>query len=240
MRPARAGRPAASLARRDASGDLDDVTENELEERLSRPDAADIAAMRTLEGDILVLGASGKMGPSLCLLARRASLEAGGRRQEESIAAGGRRPGDTSASTRRIIGVSRFSDRAARAALEAHGIETIAADLLDRAAVEGLPDCPNVVYMAGQKFGTSGDSATTWATNVHAAGLAAERFARSRIVAFSTGNVYPLSPAPGPGPAEADPTGPIGEYAQSALGRERILEYWSRRNGTRMAILRLN
>ncbi len=217
---ARVWRSGAALAT------LDLVSEDELEDELSRPGEGDIAAMRALEGDLIVLGVSGKMGPSLAKLARRASDAAGGGRRGKGA--------------RRVIGVSRFSSRAVRADLEGHGIETIAVDLLDRAAVMSLPDCPNVVYMVGQKFGTSGDSALTWATNVHVAGLAAERFARSRIVAFSTGNVYPLTPVSGGGPCESDPTGPVGEYAHSALGRERILEYWSRRNATPMAILRLN
>ena len=196
------------------------ATEAELEELLSRPLPADVAAMRALEGDLLILGVSGKMGPSLARLARRASDEAG--------------------TKRRIVGAARFSSREVRASLEQAGIETVTCDLLDRAAVLGLPSLPNVIYMAGQKFGTSSDQATTWAVNVQAASFAAERFAASRIVAFSTGNVYPLTPVASGGPREEGPTGPVGEYAQSTLGRERILEYWSRRNGTRMAILRLN
>ena len=211
---------AGALAPRAVPGHLEHVTEEELEESLSRPDPAVTAALGRLAGDIVVLGVSGKMGPSLARLARRASDDAG--------------------STRRVIGVARFSSRAARAALEAHGIETVAADLLDRAAVSTLPDAPNIVYMVGQKFGTTGSPGLTWATNVHAAGVAAERYARSRIVAFSTGNVYPLAAVASGGPTETDPTGPVGEYAQSALGRERILEHFSRRNGTPMAILRLN
>lgn len=176
--------------------------------------------MRSLGGDLLVLGASGKMGPSLARLAVRATAEAG--------------------VPRRVIGVARFSAPGARDALERWGVETIACDLLDRDALSRLPEAPNVVYMAGQKFGTSGDQPRTWATNVLAASLAAERFAGSRLVAFSTGNVYPLSPVASGGPRETDPVGPVGEYAQSALGRERVLEFWSRRHGTPMAILRLN
>jgi nucleoside-diphosphate-sugar epimerase len=158
------------------------------------------------------------MGPSLARLAKR-SAEGG----------------------QRVIGVARFSVPGSRDPLEQAGVETIAADLLDRDAVAKLPDAPNVIYMVGQKFGTSGDQALTWATNVHAAGIAAERYRAGRIVAFSTGNVYPFTTLPRtPAPTEDDPTGPVGEYAQSALGRERILTYWSRRNGTPMAILRLN
>ena len=196
------------------------MNEEQLEEELSRPAPADVAAMGALQGDILVLGVAGKMGPSLARLARRASDEAAARR--------------------RVIGVARFSDRAARAALEQHGVETTACDVLDRAALDALPDAPNVVYMVGQKFGTSGDEARTWAVNAVAPAYAAERFRTSTIVAFSTGNVYPLWPAGSSGPAETDATGPVGAYAQSALARERVFEFFSVRHGTRVAILRLN
>lgn len=191
-----------------------------LEAELSGPTPADVAALRELSGDIIVLGVSGKMGPSLARLARRASDEAGVKR--------------------RVIGVARFAERRAKDEMERHGIETFACDALDRAALARLPDCPNVVYMIGQKFGTSGNQPLTWATNVHAAALAAERFATSRIVVFSTGNVYPLSPVSSRGPGEDDPVGPVGEYAQSALGRERMFEYCSQKNGTKIVILRLN
>lgn len=196
------------------------ISEAELEELLSRPLAADVAAMAALPGDLVILGVAGKMGPSLARLARRASDQAG--------------------VPRRVVGVARFSVPGAREALERGGIETVQCDVLDRAALARLPDAPNVVHMVGQKFGTSSDQLRTWATNVLAASLAAERFAASRIVAFSTGNVYPLTSIAGGAPSESDPTGPVGEYAQSALGRERILEYWSRCNTTPMAILRLN
>jgi len=195
--------------------------EAELDAALSRPTAADVAAMAALPpGDLLVLGASGKMGPSLSRLARRAT--------------------DQSPTQRRVIAVARFSAPRVRETLEQGGVETIAADLLDRAALARLPDCPFVVFMVGQKFGTVLDGPLTWATNVLTAALCAERFTTSRIVAFSTGNVYPLTPASLGGPRESDPVGPVGEYAQSALARERILEYSARRNGTPMAILRLN
>lgn len=196
------------------------MTEDQLEEFLSRPDEADVAAMKALKGDILILGVSGKMGPTLAMLAKRAS--------------------DQARTPRRVLGAARFSSRGTRAALEKSGIETLAADLLDRASLDALPSVANVIYLAGQKFGTQAGQPLTWATNVFAAGLAAERFAKSRIVAFSTGNVYPLSPAGGPGPAETDPTGPVGEYAQSALGRERVLAFCSDRYQTPMVILRLN
>ena len=191
-----------------------------LEELLSRPAAAVVSAMGALPGDIILLGAGGKMGPSLARLARRASDQAGTRR--------------------RVIAVARFSEPGLQEALEADGIETIACDLLDREQLEALPDAPNLVLMVGQKFGTTGDAARTWAVNAVLPGKIAERFARARIVAFSTGNVYPLWPLDSQGPAETDPVGPVGEYAQSALARERVLEFYSGRNRTDMAILRLN
>jgi nucleoside-diphosphate-sugar epimerase len=196
------------------------MDEEALEELLSRPEPADVAALRALEGDILVLGVSGKMGPSLARLARRASDEAGVRR--------------------RILGAARFGDGSMRGELERHGVETIVCDALDRDALERLPDVANVVYMVGQKFGTTDDESRTWAINVVAPALAAERFQQSRIVAFSTGNVYPLTPVASGGPTEGDPTGPVGTYAVTALGRERVLEYYAKRYGTKMAILRLN
>lgn len=197
------------------------MTEAELEERLSHPTSADVDAMRTLEGDLLIVGVGGKMGPTLAALARKASDEAGVKR--------------------RILGAARFSDPAAREALEAAGVETLRCDLLDRAAVAELPDCPNVLFMAGQKFGTSSGAANlTWAINSYAPALVCERFSEARIVAFSTGNVYPLTPVDSGGPTEADPLGPVGEYAQSALARERIFGYFSDRNSTPIAILRLN
>lgn len=196
------------------------MTEAELETLLSDPTPELIASLAQVEGDILVLGVGGKMGPSLARLAARASREAG--------------------VSRRVIGVSRFSDPLSRRSLERDGIETIPCDLFDRAAVARLPDALNVIYMAGRKFGTSDDQAATWATNAFIPGVVADRFAGSRIVAFSTGNVYPLSPAPGDGPTETDPVRPTGEYAQAALARERVFEFFSRRNHTPMAILRLN
>ncbi len=197
------------------------MTEAELEELLSRPVEADVEAMRALEGDLLIAGAGGKMGPTLAALARRASDEAGVKR--------------------RIYGAARFSDSRAQKSLEAAGIETVRCDLLDRASVAELPECPNVLFMAGRKFGTSSGAANlTWAINSYAPALICERFPKARIVAFSTGNVYPLTPVDSGGPAEDDPLGPVGEYAQSALARERMFGYFSHRNLTPTAILRLN
>lgn len=195
-------------------------TETELEEALSRPTEADVEAARRLGGDLLLLGASGKMGPTMAALARRARDKAGAKF--------------------RIIAAARFSDPSSRDALEAAGVETVACDLLDPRSVAALPDCPNVLYMVGQKFGTSGNQPLTWAINAYAPGVAADRFRNSRIVAFSTGNVYPLTPVASGGPTEDDPTDPVGEYAQSARARERIFEYFAAAHRIPTAILRLN
>lgn len=172
------------------------------------------------------------MGPSLARLAQRAVVGSGqgGRGDQHARGEGGRT----------VWAVARFTDPSLRAALEAGGVRTIQADLTDRDALQALPDAPNVIYMVGQKFGTTNDAARTWAINAWLPGAVAQRFAGARIVAFSTGNVYPLSSVTTQGPTEADATGPVGEYARSALARERVLEFFSRRNGTPMAILRLN
>jgi len=167
-----------------------------------------------------VLGVGGKMGPTLVRMARRAT-DAAGRR-------------------RRVIGVSRFSSMGEREKLEAHGIETIACDLLAPAAVEQLPDAENVIYMAGMKFGASENASLTWAMNVWLPGMVCRRFAGARITAFSTGNVYGLSPVTSGGSLETDAPAPVGEYAMSCLGRERMFEHFSRHNSTRVALIRLN
>lgn len=192
----------------------------ELEERLAEPSAALVASMAGLEGDLLVLGAGGKMGPSLARLARNA-VERGG---------GGAR----------VLAVSRFSSVGARAGLEAAGVETLVADLLDDAQLCALPEAPNVIYMVGTKFGTTGNEHLTWANNAYVPGRIAEKYRDSRIVAFSTGNVYPLTPVSRGGCSEEHPTAPVGEYAQSCLGRERVFEHFSRRHGTPVALFRLN
>ncbi len=192
----------------------------ELEERLSRPTEADVSVVAELKGDLLILGAGGKMGPSLAALARRAADQAGG--------------------GMRIIAVSRFSDDSLRGRLAAQNIETIACDLLEPGALAKLPDVPNVIFMAARKFGTSGSAHLTWAMNAFLPGLLAERYRKSRIVTFSTGNVYPLQSLEQGGATESTPVDPQGEYAQSALGRERIFEYGSARWGTPVVILRLN
>jgi hypothetical protein len=195
-------------------------SEEELDDALSAPDAGVIDALRNAPGDIIVLGAGGKMGPTLARMARRAA--------------------DALADGRRVIAVSRFSAPDAERSLTAHGVETIRADLLDRSAFATLPDAPNVIFMAGQKFGTTGAPGTTWAMNILVPAYAAERYAGSRIVAFSTGNVYPLTPVTSSGSRESDAAGPIGEYAQSCLGRERVLDFLTGQHRSRLALLRLN
>jgi nucleoside-diphosphate-sugar epimerase len=165
----------------------------------------------------MILGVAGKMGPTLARMAKRAAPE------------------------KRVIGVARFSDLAVRKGLEAVGVETIACDLLHRRAVEALPKLPNVVYMAAMKFGASGNPALTWAMNVHAPTIVAEAFAASRIVAFSTGCVYPFVPVDSGGATEDTPAvPPPGDYANSCLGRERMFEHFSARLGTAGRLIRLN
>lgn len=196
------------------------MDEAALDDELSRPTPALIDAFRHLEGDLVILGAGGKMGPTLVRLAARAAIEAG--------------------AWRRITAVARFSDPRAFELVEGAGARALQADLLDPAAVAALPDAPNVVFMAGQKFGTAADPSHTWAINTLVPGLVAHRYRTARIVAFSTGNVYPLWPVSSAGPTEDDPVGPIGEYAQSALGRERIFGHAAAHYGTRVALIRLN
>lgn len=196
------------------------MTEGELDELLSTPRVETVEALRARPGDIVVLGAGGKMGPTLARMAARAANLIG--------------------DGRRVFAVSRFTRNEARDSLGAAGVETIACDLLDRDAVAALPDAPNVIFMAGQKFGTTSAPAATWAMNAIVPAICAERYRAANIVAFSTGNVYPLSPAVSGGARETDPVGPIGEYAISALGRERVLEFYSQRYRTRVAIIRLN
>ena len=178
------------------------------------PSPALLADLARAPGDILILGVAGKMGPTLARLAHNAG--------------------------RRVIGVARFTEPSLRASLDAHGIETIAADLLDRAAVEALPRAANVVFMAGMKFGASAQQPLTWAMNTHVPALVAETFRASRIVAFSTGNVYPLLPVIHGGATERTAPAPVGEYAQSCLGRERMFEHFSAVHGTPGRLFRLN
>lgn len=196
------------------------MTEGELDELLSAPRAETVEALRASPGDIVVLGAGGKMGPTVARMAARAA----------SLVGDGRR----------VFAVSRFSDAAARSSLGNAGVETITCDLLDRDAVARLPDAPNIIFMAGQKFGTISAPAVTWAMNTIVPAICAERYRAAHIVAFSTGNVYPLTPVALGGARESDPVRPLGEYAISALGRERVLEFYADRYRTPVTILRLN
>ncbi|MEO7116167.1 MAG: NAD(P)-dependent oxidoreductase [Caldimonas sp.] len=188
----------------------------ELDEFLTRPSRALVEEMGRVDGDLLILGVAGKMGPTLARLAKRATP------------------------ARRVIGVARFSDPAVKDRLAADGMETIACDLLDRAAIAALPDAPNVVFAAGHKFGATGNPGLTWAMNVHVPALVAERYRRSRIVAFSTGNVYGLRAVGSAGANERAVPTPVGDYAQSCLGRERMFAYFSARHETPGRIVRLN
>jgi hypothetical protein len=151
-----------------------------------------------------------------------------------------RRACNEAGSSARVIAVARFSSGDSERRLRDAGVDTLRCDLADRAAVGRLPDAANVVFMAGQKFGTTGAVASTWGANTVVPAIAAERYAGARIVAFSTGNVYPLTAVTRGGPSERDPVGPVGEYAMSCLGRERIFEYFSATQGTRVALIRLN
>jgi nucleoside-diphosphate-sugar epimerase len=192
----------------------------QLEELLSEPSPAAIDALRRCPGDVVVLGVGGKMGPTLARMTRRA-LDAVG-------------------SPARVVGVSRFSAPGRQQALEQHGVETACGDLLDEETLSRLPDAPNVIFMAGRKFGSTGDESYTWAMNTYLPALICRRYPTSRIVAFSTGNVYGLTPQGRGGSVEDDPPAPVGEYAITCLGRERVFEYFSRARGMPVAILRLN
>lgn len=195
-------------------------TEEELLEVMTRPRPVLVEFMRTLSSPLVILGAGGKMGPSLAVLARRAA--------------------DAAGLNLEIIAVSRFSDGRALDYLESRGVRTLNADLMDRHAFERLPDTDNLLYLVGLKFGTSSNPVRTWATNTLVPAFAAERYSRSRLVALSTGNVYPLVPVEGGGSQESDPLTPLGEYSNACVARERIFEYYSELNSTPMALLRLS
>src|SRR3954454_1851594 len=193
------------------SGELRSVAD--LERELARPSEDDIAFLRRLDGDILILGAAGKMGPSLARLCRNAS--------------------DAAGKPRRVIAVSRTVE-------PEPGIEAIRCDLLDRAQVASLPDVPNILFLAGRKFGSSGSPELTWAMNTVVPAIVGERFRGARMVAFSTGNVYPFRKISDGGATEFETPAPVGEYAQSCLGRERIFEHYSKQNGSPCLFYRLN
>ncbi len=195
-------------------------TEDELLEVMTRPRSALIEYMRSVSSPLVILGAGGKMGPSLAILARRAADEA-------------QLPLE-------IIAVSRFSDPQARLYLESHNVRTISVDLMQQSAFEGLPDTKNLLYLVGLKFGTSDNPALTWATNTLIPAYTMERYPLSRIAALSTGNVYPLVPIQGGGSKESDPLTPLGEYANACVARERIFEYFAANNQTPVTLLRLS
>jgi hypothetical protein len=197
---------------------IDDV--EQLEELLSRPTPEVVETMRRLDGDLIVLGVGGKIGPTLARMARRAS--------------------DAAGSKRRIIGVARFSSPELPRRLESWGIETIRCDLLDRRQLETLPEVHSVLYLAAMKFGSTGQEAMTWAMNAYLPGMVCEKYRSSRIVAYSTGNVYAMAPVGRGGAAEDYAIGPIGDYAMSCLGRERIFTHFSQTMGIPVALLRLN
>ncbi|HWO76621.1 MAG TPA: NAD-dependent epimerase/dehydratase family protein [Bacillus sp. (in: firmicutes)] len=192
----------------------------ELEEFMTAPSNRLVTDLQSLDGDIMILGVGGKMGPTLAKLAKRAI--------------------DQAKLDKRVIGVSRFSSGTLQKELHDFGIETIAADLLDEDELQSLPKIKNIIYMAGHKFGTVGNEHYTWTMNTYLPGRVAETFSDSRIVAFSTGNVYPLTRVVSNNSSEEKGVNPVGEYAQSCLGRERILSYFSRKNNTPMLLFRLN
>ncbi len=196
------------------------TTTEQYYQSLLEPSDALINDISHIEGDMIILGAGGKMGPDLARLAKKAS--------------------DLAGSTRRVIAVSRFTDVEARESLIAHGVETISADLLNEAQLESLPEAPNVIYMAGTKFGTTHNEHLTWAMNTYLAGRIGSRYRNSRIVVFSTGNVYPLVPVLSGGAIESSATAPLGEYAQSCLGRERLFQYQASLYKTPLLLFRLN
>lgn len=190
--------------------------ENALDEFMSQPTPALIRDLDSVDGDIIIIGVAGKMGPTLARMAKRAQPD------------------------RRIIGVARFSDPKIRTNIEAHGIETITADLLDRAQVEKLPKVANVIFMAGRKFGSEGSESLTWAMNGHVPALVADHFAGSRIIGFSTICVYPFAPVLHGGATENDPLGPPGEYAMSCIARERMIEHFSLLHDSPGILIRLS
>lgn len=194
--------------------------DEELEDRLSHPTAQAVEALRATPGDLMVIGAGGKMGPSLTAMAQRAAAAIG--------------------DGRRVMAVSRWGNVADAARLEGMGVHIIRADLLEPDAFEALPDAPNIVFMIGQKFGTSAAPALTWMTNTVIPSRAVARYRNSRFVTFSTGNVYPLTRADGTGAQEEDALAPVGEYAATCVGRERVFEDAAQRWGTHSVLLRLN
>ena len=209
----------ASVCMRDSPGDWPKRIEA-LERRLTRPTQALVEAITAVEGPLVVLGAGGKMGPTLAVLAQRAAQEAGHPLQ--------------------VIAVSRFSSAAARTWLEAQGVATRRANLLERSELDSLPDASHVVYLVGRKFGTAEEPVQTWVTNTVVPTYVCERYSGTPITALSTGNVYPWTIATAGGSRESDSLGPLGEYAHAAVARERVFEFFARKNRTPMTLVRLN
>lgn len=195
--------------------------DREIEESLSEPTPGAIEAVKELDGDHVVLGASGKMGVTLAAMLRRA-LDAAGKKST------------------RVMGVARFRDEKALEGLKAFGVEPIACDLADYDAVVRLPEAKNVQYLSGQKFGTESAPEDTWVQNTVVPSHVARRFRESRQVIFSTGCVYPYAASDGPGAGEETPFGFLGEYATTCIGRERVFTHYSKKYGTPMLLFRLN
>lgn len=195
-------------------------TDEKLNELLTKPSPELIEYMRTLDDDIAILGAGGKVGTSLAILARKALNEA--------------------KSDLDVYAISRYSDPEKKEEVEKYGIKTIAADLSLTEDLDALPDFRNILFLAGRKFGTSGAESLTWEANASVPTLVARRFRGARIVVFSTGNIYPLVEARSGGCTEESPVSPIGEYAMSSLARERIFEHAASTFGTRVTLFRLN
>lgn len=198
---------------------MSDTVIDEIERNLTTPTPALVDEITRLDGDIMVLGVGGKVGPSVAIMAKRAIDEAG--------------------VDKKVFGVARFSDPTARESLQRAGVTAVQADLTDDLELDAIPDATNVIFMAGNKFGTVGNEHFTWLMNSYLPGRVAQRFRSSRIVAFSTLVTYPLADVATGGSRESDPPGPIGEYAASCVGRERIFEHFSRKNGTPVVLFRL-
>jgi len=196
------------------------ISEEQLDDLLTSPRAELVEFIQTVRSPLLILGGGGKMGPSLAVLARRAADAAGYPLQ--------------------VISVSRFSDPSVTTWLEDRGVSTIRLDLMSRDSYQRLPDAENILYLVGLKFGTSANPSLTWATNTLAPSFTCERFPNAKIVALSSGNVYPVSSIHGPGALETDILEPLGEYSNSCVARERIFEYFSEQNGTPVALIRLS
>jgi hypothetical protein len=197
------------------------TTDHDIELLLSTPTPGAIAAVKNLPGDFMVLGVGGKMGTTTAVMLRR-TLDAAGRRDAT------------------VCGVSRFSRAEARQELESLGVRTLACDLADATALAALPSVPNILYLAGQKFGTAGAPGLTWVQNTVVPALVAQRFRDARLVVFSTGCVYPFVPVTGPGANEREPVAFLGEYAATCVGRERVFTHYSSEFGTRVLLYRLN